>query len=419
MNQFLIKREGDRLTDDEVYKCSINLNSIDLNLFKLKRINHKNSICVDFVGILSINGTYIISFPKSYGTSTLKNISDVNRGDIIILLKTLLKFQSIENKVSGTNGLGDNNTESKTSYPFNDFISIYNYYMSYGLYQNSKTIVKRSFRGNKIDWKKTILKSQTIISKGNIIYYPFYEKIKEKEFVFLSDCMAFAINYTLDNYNFLFPHHSKIEYEINFDFLNKTTFVISKLNLLLKKTFKDRDRLLIKSLISFFKKIANRKFYFIQYNFHNVWELMVKKYLNRYFCGVDKNNKPIFSKIGDNNIKFFKPTLKIDGSYNNFCIEPDYYFLDSNKNCQYIFDAKYYLETNYLSLNYKQLVYGFILDNEAETTYNCLIFPGNEEKYQEHFSLIQGNLKKNIKSKIKIGQLYLDPKNVMLSFIKD
>lgn len=334
-----------------------------------------NSETFDFVGLVCNKNKNLVVFPKHFfdEETGIDSLTESKKKELISLLfKVIHKY--IESNKSDAIKYAGFKQNFDSDFPFSSFFSIYNYFKQFGIYREHITKTKIGYNGE-ISWKKTIQKSNKYISNGNIIHFPLYVKEKSAKHVFISDCMAFAIDYTLERFSFLFSLPKTNHKQSRFNFLENTNFVVKQLQQLKNNMFKDIQVRLLNDLINFFNEIENHNYggsihVKIKY-FNLVWEDMVANFLNKHFIHMDDDENLIFDiNQKASNVQFRKKTFKVD-SINNFSISPDHYFIDEK--LQYIFDAKYYNSLEHL--NYKQFSYHEILKNKIDSTISALIIP--------------------------------------------
>ncbi|QUH26414.1 LlaJI family restriction endonuclease [Serpentinicella alkaliphila] len=328
-----------------------------------------------FVGFIFRNNELLFSFPKHFFQFGLYNItttySEVEE-DIKLVSKLLIK-QHQNFKGYNTNSSDTNNI------PLKAFYDILNYYRRYGLYHVETRQYTTDYSG-RVSWKKTIHSKKHIVSNYNIIYLPLIIEKKEAMFMFVTECMAYAIEKIYSIIPFYFDNKSSINYKYNKNSFEDYKSVIKKLKRCYSTEFKDINRILINSLIIFFtwlSKWDNKTKFVINY-FNLIWENMVNNYLSTNFAGINKEeNSLLFSK---NNCKFsFTSKLELAiGEYHKGMrlIEIDHYFYKDN--IAYVFDSKYYNNLN--ELDYKQVAYCYFVlnnnnNNEINRIYGALILP--------------------------------------------
>lgn len=388
------------------------------------RFTKKNidSEVYDFVGLVCKKEQTLVVFPKHYYSE--ETIDDINiesyqtENDIHLLFDVIQKY--ILNKKSTASKYAGNRVEFESDYPFSAFFSTYNYFQQFGIYQERISKTKVGYKG-KISWKDTIRKSAKVYSNGNIIHFPIYIKQNKSKQVFISDCMAFAIDYTLERFPFLFSLPKTNHKIISFDFIENIDYVIRHLQSIQNEVFKDVNKKLIQNLIEFYSELDGHQrggdiHVKIKY-FNLVWEEMIEHFLNAHFTGADNINKKLFFDLNQikSRITFSKKTFNIDKSDHKYTIEPDHYFIDNE--LQYIFDAKYYGSLE--NLNYKQYSYHEMLKNKQEDnkTISALLIPSTDDNSSEiHFSLSDGYIRTGDSGTTIISQK-LKIKEVMESYI--
>lgn len=377
----------------------------------------------NFVGFIIENNNMLAVFPKHYFDSEekLKNINSIKNLFEVIKKYTLL--ESTKAKADKYIGL-ENNFQS--DYPFAEFYKIYDYYKRYGIYKEEQFIYNKNSNG-KISWKRTIQKSNKVISNGNLIYVPLILRKQNFQADFISECMLFVINYTIKNFSF-FLDLKPIDKNINkFDFLSNKKYVIKKLQEERSHIFKDNQVQLINNLIKFFEQLESMpkggSIHFKINHFNLVWEAMIQKYLNDYFYGVNIfNNNIIFDytkRMQEERFEYQKH-FKIDASDNKFEIIPDHYY--ENEEAIYIFDSKYYIKIR--ELNYKQFAYTIMIGNSKtgkdkygnkKKLYSALLLPGSRE-HKMHIILTDEYAQLN-EGCNKIIEQYIDVNSVMLNYL--
>jgi len=409
--------------DGEVVDDSI------IKLFGLstKEVRYSDRLGVnifDIVGFIYKDNKILVVFPKHYYEKA--DIERFNRdnvrlsSDIKLLYSVIKKYGEIEN----TNATARSYIGAKdgyvSDYPFKPFYEVYDYFQRYGLYREKENRVVEGMSG-KISWKDTIRRSNKILSGGNLLFTPVYVIKKNYNDVFLTECMAFIIDYTIDFFSdFLSMRKTGIKY--GFDFLGNIDYVIKQLNMSQSKMFKDAQKHLVQNMIDFFEQFnAKAKggniHVKIRY-FDMIWQAMVSRYLNRHFTGIDSvTGAAIFDEtITKSVVKFVDTTFSdIDDSPHHFSIDVDHFAYSGN--VLYIFDSKYYADIS--KLNYKQFSYNEILRYHYPGVIeinNILLLPG-EPHADLHFSLASGYVGTRTIG-TKIVEQYLVPKTVMEDYLR-
>lgn len=350
-----------------------------------------------FVGFIIDHDRVLISFPKHTFHSEQRLIIIQEPREIASYMRLL--FGCIKKIIDQRNDkFAGILKELNSDYPFMDYLDIYQYFAKYGLFMNEKEIKKYGYAGN-ISWKDTIQKSPKVINRDNLLFLPLVVRNRIEEHVFISKCMAYAIDSTLEHFS-LFLDGNKTGLETSdIDFKNKS-LIISKLRHAKRFMFKNVHQRLVNSLISFFEQndLKGGKYHLKIYSFHLIWESMIGDYLRHKFHRINESDELEFT---NNTVpKQFAKTIvypDIRGK-DGFRIEPDYYWYSETDQIRYIFDAKYYIGLN--ELDYKQVSYYFLLKHygidkdsvdtmmEKLQTYNALILPTEGEDYSEiHFEL--------------------------------
>lgn len=411
MNNLFFGQDTERIPQTIISKFHLH-EGIDM---KYDRILH--CYLYDFVGIVISENCLLVVFPKHYS----KNISDnCSFEDAKILFQTIMKYILTYSNHNSKEKYYGERREFESDFPFAAFFTIYNYYTKYGLYREEESELKKNVSG-KIDWKKTIQKSNVIVSDGNLIFEPLYSRRKKFNNNFISDCMIFAINNTLKVFPFfenVKTINQKIENQNLFENLN---YVIRSLENKKREIFRDSQKKLIQALIDYFKneektKRGGRKAIKISY-FNMVWQSMINEYLNSHFELYDERKKAIVFNLSreKSDIRFSPKTINIDDSYHKFVINLDHYgFSDTT---QYIFDSKYYYDIH--ELNYKQFTYDIVMGNskkyKKDNLVSCLLLPGEKET-SLNLDLKEDFLISNVQH--QIVEQYLPPKEIMIDYIK-
>lgn len=370
----------------------------------------ENCEVLNFVGFILSDNMMLISLPKHYTTSA--DLVNMTESDIHLLFNVLLMDQGKNTQ----NYIGPIE-KYESNFPFKSFYSIYRYYLKYGLYKATKTVVKPGYN-KKIEWKETLRKSSAIISGNNLVYIPFFSKENRQEHVFLSQCMEYAISYTLKKYSMFVKGKIPIQNVNNYDFFSNREYIISKLKKIYSEIFKDIDKQLVRDLIDFFTFLPEGGDITIKhYNFELIWESMVEKYLNDFFVGVSNEGLVFSDKKIEGKFNFRKQVFYVDKAHPRNRLEPDHYFNDGYQ--QFIFDSKYYSKVR--DLNHKQVAYYTFLRKLAKQTYNALILP-TENKSSDlptpaHFELKE-SFYAHPDDQIKIWEYYLNMTDAMDNYIK-
>lgn len=358
----------------------------------------------NFVGIVQRGTRILVSIPKHFKKkSDFENYSINQKKKYIRLI-----MDTINKSVLGLqNSEYDLRKDYISDFALDAYFRIYSYFTQYGLYREEhQEVCPKS--GNRVSWKDTLNKSNKLIIKGKLLFSPLYYKKKKSDESFLTECMIFVLNYTkyfLGDFMTL-PSISNIANRgVNLSILNNE-YVICKLEEILSDTFKDINRQLIRNIIIFLRKLNSMKekvpnFKF--YNYENIWEIAVGKYINDHFKKFCKD-KLLFSDNKINNTKKFKKTAftKYNHVHKDWRLEPDHYYKDEENKVIYIFDSKYY--TNINGLNHKQFVYHILISNKNPeyTIIDSLITPTDNESTTELYLKVTNTYLKIDDKPIKI-----------------
>lgn len=417
-SKIVFQIDGQPLLEENRKSFSLSAENRDFKFYQKKKPT------ISFVGIvIRPDGEVLVSLPKHYCNPERDSIGE---HDAELLFRVLLKQQEKE----GYKYSADSD-DFESSYPFQAFYNILKYYKQYGLYRESYEITKPGYQGN-ISWKDTIRKSSHIINRGNLIFVPLRIKKNLDRDVFLSECMSFALTYTIDTFPFLIKEKVSLTRTNKLDFWNNKTYVIKRLRKIQGEVFKDILKKLIRDLINFYSELDNTGSISIKhYNFKLAWESMVEAYLRKHFVGINNSTGPsasgdvskeglVFVKNNGKKLAFQKTTEHIDKA-RNFRLQLDHYAMETDsesRSIQYIFDAKYYNEIN--GLDYKQVSYHAFLRNQANITHSALIAPSEPHSKligsRKHLEMASKYYDRS-EDKIIIWEHYLPIKEVMEDYL--
>ncbi len=408
-------QDGETVDDDLIKMFGLSTKEIrysdklDANVFNI-------------VGFVYKDNKILVVFPKHYYEKSdidAFNKTNVNLGSDIKLLYNVIKKYRETTSASAQSYFGafDGYT---SDFPFKAFYEVYDYYQKYGIYKEKETKIIKGTTG-KVSWKNTLRKSNKIISGDNLIFFPFYVNKKNYNEGFLTECMAFIIDYTIDFFNaFLSMKKTGIKYK--FDFLNNIDYVLLQLKIFQSIAFKDSQKHLIQNMIDFFEQFRGKanggKVHLRIRYFDMIWQCMIEHYINRHFDSIDAaSGAAVFDESINCSTVFFVDTTfsDIDDSHHHFQIDVDHVGIANN--ILYIIDSKYY--TDISQLNYKQFSYNEILRYHypgVVDIQNILLLPG-EEHSDLHFSLSAGYVGTR-KIGTKIVEQFLSPKRVMQDYLK-
>lgn len=399
----------------------------ELDEKELRWSNEKNASVYGIVGFVFKEDKTLVVFPKHY-----YNESDIERfnslhvelsGDIQLLYRVIKKYSESPTTRAMADSYIGYEEGYDSDYPFKPFYEIYNYFQHYGLFMETQEKIVKGSTG-KISWKNTLEKAQKIISDGNLIFSPLYSKKKNLNSAFITECMAFVIDYTIEQFHSFLTLRKTGYRQKQFDYFKNDEYVIAQLNQYKSIVFKDIHKKLIQSLIDFFEQYKRRtktvggKIHVKIHYFDMIWQKMIDVYINQHFVGMDAS--------GDNAIFDLTQTVSpvifsaqvyndIDDSTNHFFINIDHVAFTGS--ILYIFDSKYYFDVD--SLNYKQFSYNEILRyyySGVTAIYNMLILPGDKSS-KLHFSLSPSYAGSRVIG-TKIIEQYLPTKEVMENYVE-
>jgi LlaJI restriction endonuclease. len=366
----------------------------------------------NFVGFLVNDSNDVFAvFPKNYMVQEVKEDSGK-------LFNVIAKHMQKRPDMYVGNEYGKKLT---TNYPFAAFFCIYEYFSKYGLYFDNIRYIKPNI-GGKVNWKSTIQRSDKYLINGKLCFFPLYYNKKYCFTSFLTECMIFAIDYTLEKFGVFIGLGTTGMQFPEYDFLNGKEMIIDNLYRLRNQTFKDSMLELIDSLILFYEGLnEGGSYYFKHYGFSYIWEDMVLDYLKKYYHEV-QNDKLIFDEIKHEQIPFSKKTFSPNLSNERQYFAPDFYYSDGNT--QLIFDAKYYTKIH--GMDYKQISYYFFLNEcrdhidanpKFSNTYSALILPAQERSSKIHFKM--DPLFNQSNANLVISEEYLDIRSIIELYLKN
>jgi|GEM_PF-1605269 len=414
MSKYYFGQDGEII--DSSISSTFELSSSDF------RVNSKiNSNIFDFVGVVVKDEKQLIVFPKHmYTVAQLqylnKNPNEGIKGFEFVISAISKYIFSTNSRSKGSDFSGSSFEIIDSSYPFEAFFSIYEYYEKYGIFSQRKKYISENGNG-RYNWKSIIEKSQPYLTNNGIVFSPLYKENISDEFTFLSEAMAFVINETLDKFSYILPINPITNISYNHQMFEDKDYVLLRLSKILKNTYKDIDINLIENIILFFEE--DEEVYsgideHIKINYFNlIWQEMVHHYLNRHLNYVTSSSIDFSVDVIQRNSPYFKVLGKnVDDSANKWSISIDHYHIDDEH--QLIFDSKYYDRER--ELNYKQIAYHEFMTKLVRergiVTISALIFPGIFN-VDYHFKTSDAFLKKSAG-----GELLVDGDEVIIYSIK-
>ncbi len=379
------------------------------------------------VGFVFREKNMLAVFPKHY--YELHEIEKLNQtnleavDDIRLLFHVIKKYSETERTTASAQTYmgADGSDRYDADYPFAPFYELYDYFRTYGLYREKENKIISGGSG-KISWNTTLHKSQKIISGGNLLFVPLYVNKKNDRQVFITECMAFVIDYTIDYFHSFFSMKKTGLKIAEFDYFRNIDYICSKLREAKHEVFKDMHKKLVQILIDFFvqykEKSTGGSVHVKIRHYDMVWQKMTAQYLNRHFAGVNPlNHAAQFDlSLKTSAVQFSAQTHRADASHHGFAISLDH--MAYADHILYIFDSKYYKALD--QLNYKQLAYGEILRcyyPDLEEMHNILILPGRE-RADIHFSFAPAYVG-NRRIGTKIVEQYIEPQIIMNDYLAE
>jgi hypothetical protein fgonA2_02319 len=365
------------------------------------------NLTISFVGAIIKKEKILFSFPKHYRVED----DEYNQ---ILCMKQILYILSKSKSSYGSFDMG-----VKGEFPIKAYLGILVHYKKYGLYLSNEQYYKNGYAGN-ADWNRTVNKSNKIIQKKGIIFFPFIlKKFKDKS-VFISECMNYVLSDASkykDFINAIMPY----EHIHQSNMFNNLQYVLNELKKIKNSYFKDIEKRLISNLIEYieWKSTTRDTVLLITLKFEKYWEVMINEYLNESFCGIyedqilwGKNNQYTFTKPAKEPVESAEKILQYK-SKKPYQIQYDHYFEDANNKKIILFDSKYF-NAEADQLNYKQLFYNYHLKQKHPDyyIYNGLLLP-TEKNYYTKIHIDRTDL-----DEIKIVEHYINLNLVVNHYVR-
>lgn len=365
----------------------------------------------DFVGFLvNENNDILTIFPKHFNVDDLKN-------DSSMIFELISKHMQKRPDMYMGEQYGK---KFETNYPFAAFFGIYDYYQKYGLYVENREYIKPNI-GGKINWKETNRKAGFYLIDSEITLFPYYYNKKYYFSNFITECMIFVIDYTIQKFDAFISLTPTYERFPEYNFIEECEAVVNTLYCIRQQVFRDNVLEMIDNLINFFTNINEGGAYYLKhYAFSSIWEDIVMTYLSMNFKEV-KGNSLIFDEKSAKHLDFKKVSFHPNAKNKRHYISPDYYCFDGST--QFIFDAKYKNSIN--GIDYKQVSYFMFLKELRDSktlhrkftdTYSALLLPSEKHYSEVHFEM--DTLFSMVNSDIKIIEQYLDIKEVIMYYLE-
>ncbi len=300
-----------------------------MKIRNLTTIAASGKIDNQFVGIKIFNNHIEFHYPETYH---LSDNDDGLRKDILAILRTVSLAKTKTSEMSSYN------THHKEGYvfPLGAFLWIINDYLTYGRYENREKKYEHGVKG-KINWKQT-MRSNPVISNGNVIYTDFISEKKSQKDNLLTEIYFFCVQKAVDSIGWLYGisfNSDGIDY---YRLLNEKKY-LTAINTELVHTFDDQKKIRLQNMKSIIiglddDMINTREVIYGVDSYDYVYERMVDS---------------MFSKV--ENIREFYPNAEWDlvllpEPINSTNLRPDTIIVrtepDTGKKYVYIIDAKYY-----------------------------------------------------------------------------
>lgn len=336
---------------------------------------------VDFVGLILKKDEVLLSFPKHFSYSNLSPEHKSRTMKEILLLIAKGVSSSYDERNS-------------KNFPLDSYLAVQDYYKKYGLHFVTVKERRKGY-GGRIDWRRTIRKSDKILQENGLVFLPFVTVKVKNVSEFLADCMEFVLNYTYqlfsDYLDFLTPYKRKPRNSI-FSNFNQSVKELKKIR---NQFFKDTEKALIDALVKFFEWRANQsdKVTIATTRFENYWESMIEVYLNHCFIRFNKDNTIEWGESGSVEFKKSKKneeyiednSVRLEKDNKAWYIEFDHIHVNHDDKEIYLLDSKYIYKDGFSGFNYKQAFYYYYLKQyyQGYKIYNGLIAPTELEYHHK------------------------------------
>ncbi len=356
------------------------------NVFSVsKKRSEYHKYRINFVGEIVTKRSYIISFPKCIESNeeTLENVKLV-RAALDHYYNSPSDSRSVHEQVYEEILFRDK-IEEHASNEIEVYLTLREYFKRKKVYKPSKVLLSKS-QNKRIDWKRTIEKSNAYIDEYSVFYLEPYMKSISKSENLVSDIYKCILGYLSRKYetdSIKYQILSECQTFLKIENIRKNAIsYCSRIRKELFNTFNTQDVLILQILHDYIKEleaptfqgISQVKLYGTNY-FHVIWE---------HICSYLFRNQ--YSQLKGN---FAQPKWFI----NNTIIQkgefrPDVILRVNNR--VVILDAKYYYpipeKVCGVSDIAKQLLYAQIADQE--NIENIFIFPGRGDKALEYMGYV-------------------------------
>ena len=416
VNTIIVARDSERVPPDISREL---LQRLSLDIKEVSTAGGDRYDTFDFVGLAMTNsGELLVVLPKH----CTKSANPENDARMIFTLLNELKRES------AAHNMGPSYDTIRSDFPFAAFYKIYDFFDQYGLYLEGNQEIRNSPPG-KINWKITISKSNNFLLNKTLFMFPIYYQNRRQTWTFISECMACAIDYTINHFGMLLdlPDTGFTSEEECEDLIHSRKEVVAKLEEIRSSIFQDSLLSLIDSLLEFYEAVRQSHGFILRDSqFNYAWEILVHHYLANHFAGFEPRTREI---LIEDNPRFAPLERQVSFSgfnraYPEMSIILDNYAFDRNTGTQYIIDEKYYSSMS--EFNYKQFAYTVLLHGhsqhgiKAKTTYSAMILPYETNSFRLHYipdTLYSPALKQL--DGIIITEQYLNIKKVIEDYLAD
>ena len=205
---------------------------------------YNGKLTISFVGVVIKNKNILFSFPKHYKVAEMKEKQDFCMKQILyILSKNKATYGSFDKGLKG-------------EFPVKSYNGILNHYKKYGLYLSNESYFENGYEGN-ADWNRTINKSNKVVQKNGVIFFPFVIKKTKNISVFISECMGYVLA-DASNYRNFITTIIPYEYKNKNPMFRNLRYVVSELKKIRNLYCKDIEKKIISALAEGSGKIISR-----------------------------------------------------------------------------------------------------------------------------------------------------------------
>lgn len=329
-----------------------------------------------FVGLRFVDGKISIVFPLGY---SIPNDDKELKKSILSLIKTIALTKTIDK----SNSIIDDSFTDTFSIPIFAYFSLLMNFINYGLYFSKEKIYTEN-NGNKINWKRTIQRSKSVIYNDNLFFInPYYERTKNKDNI-VTEIQKYCLKVSLDYFSWFF---GKLNVSRSIFSDKDTDYMLKILKKELSISFSQYKIDLINTMIDVITgldtiKHNKKAFTFGTNNYHIVWEKMINdlygtERLDEYYPSakwhlIDKRNEKA-SNLRPDCIHFDKVNNKfyvMDAKYYRYCVDPVISKLPGSDSVQ-----KQITYASYIHLNKK--INGNKIDGNQ--IFNAFLLPYNSK----------------------------------------